>query len=321
MKRALITGITGMDGSHMADLLLDKNYVIFGLQRRTSTKTTENIAHILNKINILHGDLTDQFSLNKAIEIAEPDEVYNFAAQSFVEESFNSPEFTSQVNGLGVLRILEAIRSHRRPVKFYQASTSEIFGLPTELPQTENTKFHPRSPYGVAKLFGHWITKNYREAYGMFNVCGIGFNHESERRGYNFVTRKITMNIARIKLGLSTGFSLGWLGAKRDWGYSPDYVRAMWLMLQQDEPDDYIIATGESHTVKEFLEKAFVIAELGDWRNYITTDKNLYRPSEVPDLLGDPSKTKDKLDWSPKVGFEEMINIMIEKDIERLESP
>ena len=264
-KRALITGINGMDGSHMADFLLQKNYEIFGLERRVSNRNRTNTQHLTGKINFISGDLTDQNSLLRALNESKPDEVYNFAAQSFVGESWNTPEFTSSVTGLGVLRMLEAIREYNSPVKFYQASTSEMFGKAVECPANEKTPFYPRSPYGVSKLYGHWITKNYRESYGMFNCSGICFNHESERRGLEFVTRKITDGVAKISLGISDYITLGNLDAKRDWGYAVDYVEAMWKMLQQDEPDDYVIATGECHSVKEFLDVSFQCVGISDW--------------------------------------------------------
>lgn len=317
-KRALITGITGMDGSHLADLLLSKGYDVFGLERRTSTKNTTNIEHILNDINIVPGDLTDQNSILRAIKESEPHEIYNIGAQSFVAESWNTPESTSNTTGLGVLRMLEAIRESGRDIRFYQASSSEMFGKMGTDPANENTPFYPRSPYGVAKLYGHWITKNYRESYNMFNCSGILFNHESERRGHEFVTRKITDGVAKIHLGITDKLYLGNLDAKRDWGYAPDYVEAMWLMLQQDNPDDYVIATNKVYSVREFLDLAF--AEVGlDWTKYVVQDPKLFRPAEVDFLLGDSTKAKKQLNWEPKTNINDMVHIMVQNDIKLLE--
>lgn len=317
-KRALITGITGMDGSHLADLLLSKGYDVFGLERRTSTKNTTNIEHILDDINIVPGDLTDQNSILRAIKESEPHEIYNIGAQSFVAESWNTPESTSNTTGLGVLRMLEAIRESGRDIRFYQASSSEMFGKMGTEPANENTPFYPRSPYGVAKLYGHWITKNYRESYDMFNCSGILFNHESERRGHEFVTRKITDGVAKIHLGLADKLYLGNLDAKRDWGYAPDYVEAMWLMLQQDNPDDYVIATNKVYSVRDFLNLAF--AEVGlDWSKYVVQDPKLFRPAEVDFLLGDSTKAKKQLNWEPKTNITDMVHTMVHNDIKLLE--
>ena len=319
-KRALITGINGMDGSHMADFLLQKNYEIFGLERRVSNRNRTNTQHLTGKINFISGDLTDQNSLLRALNESRPDEVYNFAAQSFVGESWNTPEFTSSVTGLGVLRMLEAIREHRSPVKFYQASTSEMFGKAVECPANEKTPFYPRSPYGVSKLYGHWITKNYRESYDMFNCSGICFNHESERRGLEFVTRKITDGVAKISLGISDHITLGNLDAKRDWGYAVDYVEAMWLMLQQDNPDDYVIATGECHSVKEFLDVSFQCVGISDWSNYVRQDKRFMRPAEVDVLIGDCSKAQKVLNWTSTTSFEKLVKIMVDSDVAHLKN-
>ena len=318
MKKALITGINGMDGSHLADLLLEKNYEVFGLERRSSVKNRTNTSHLEGKITFLNGDLTDQNSLTRALKQSNPDEVYNLAAQSFVGESWNTPEQTSDVTGLGALRMLEAIREFGKDLKFYQASSSEMFGRMVENPAKETTPFYPRSPYGVSKLYAHWITKNYRESYDMFNCSGILFNHESERRGIEFVTRKITDGVARIHLGLSNHITLGNLEAKRDWGYAPDYVEAMWLMLQQDLPDDYIVASGETHSIREFLNIAFMEIGIDDWGKYVKQDERFMRPAEVDVLLGDASKAKDNLGWSAKTSFQELVKIMVDSDIKRL---
>lgn len=317
-KRALITGINGMDGSHLADFLLDKNYEVFGVERRSSVKNRTNTAHLEDKITFLNGDLTDQNSLLRCLKQSTPHEVYNLAAQSFVGESWNTPEHTSDVTGLGCLRILEAIREHDSGIRFYQASSSEMFGRMIENPAKETTPFYPRSPYGVAKLYAHWITKNYRESYNMFNCSGILFNHESERRGLEFVTRKITDGVARISLGMSDSISLGNLDAKRDWGYAPDYVEAMWLMLQQDSPDDYIIATGETHSIRAFLDLAFDHIGIKDWSKHVKKDPRFMRPAEVDVLRGDSTKAHQCLGWSSKTSFPELVKIMVEKDIERL---
>jgi len=317
MKKALITGITGMDGSHLADFLLEKGYEVFGMERRCSTKNRVNTSHLEGKINFLMGDLTDQGSLNRVVQEAEPDEVYNLAAQSFVGESWNTPEQSAVTTGAGVLRMLEAIRIYGRHVRFYQASTSEMFGKMEDL-ANEDTKFHPRSPYGVAKLYAHWITINYRESYDMFNVCGLLFNHESERRGKEFVTRKITDGVARIHLGLEDYITLGNLDVKRDWGYAPDYVEAMWLMLQQDNPDDYVVATGKAHTIREFLDYSFQHIGITDWGKYIKQDPRFMRPAEVDVLRGDSTKAKEKLRWMPKTSFGQMVSKMVANDIKLL---
>jgi len=314
-KRALITGINGMDGSHMADFLLEKDYEVYGLERRSSSKNRTNLKHVEDKIIFLTGDLTDQNSLFRAIKESDPDEVYNLGAQSFVGESWNTPEYTSDVTGLGALRILEAIREYDKQIKFYQASSSEMFGRMVENPAKENTPFYPRSPYGVSKLYGHWITKNYRESYNMFNCSGILFNHESERRGIEFVTRKISDGVAKIKLGLADHITLGNLKAKRDWGYAPDYVEAMWLMLQQEEPDDYVIATGETHSIGDFLDLAFHFVGIQEWQSYVKQDPKFMRPAEVDVLRGDSSKAREKMNWAPKTGFEELVKKMVDNDI------
>ena len=314
-KRALITGVNGMDGSHLADFLLEKNYEIFGLERRSSVKNRTNTSHLENKITFLMGDLTDQNSLFRAVKESNPDEVYNLAAQSFVGESWNTPEQTSDVTGLGALRMLEAIREFGKPVKFYQASTSELYGRMVENPAKETTPFYPRSPYGVAKLYGHWITKNYRESYGMFNVSGILFNHESERRGLEFVTRKISNGVAKISLGLQDHISLGNLDARRDWGYAPDFVEAMWIMMQQEKPDDFVIATGEAHSIREFLDVAFRFVGIDKWSDYVKQDPRYMRPAEVDVLCGDFSKAQRLLDWKPKINFETLVNRMVQNDI------
>ena len=318
MKRALITGINGMDGSFLAELLLEKGYKVYGMERRTSSPNRTNTSHLQDKITFVTGDLTDQNSLVRCLKESNPDEVYNLASQSFVGESWNTPEQTGDVTGLGVLRMLEAIREYGKEVKFYQASTSELYGRMIENPANENTPFYPRSPYGVAKLYGHWITKNYRESYDMFNVSGILFNHESERRGIEFVTRKITDGVARIHLGLEDYITLGNLDSKRDWGYSPDYVESMWLMLQQDTPDDYVIATGVDHTIGEFLDVAFQHVGITDWGKYVKQDPRFMRPAEVAVLCGDSSKARHKLGWTPKTSFEEMVSRMVDNDIELL---
>jgi GDPmannose 4,6-dehydratase len=320
-KRAIITGINGMDGSHLADFLLTKNYEVFGLERRASIENRTNCGHLDGKITFIKGDLSDQNSLARALKECSPDEVYNLAAQSFVGESWNTPEQTSDVTGLGVLRILEAIREYgSKSIKFYQASSSEMFGRMVENPSRETTPFYPRSPYGVAKLYGHWITKNYRESYDMFNCSGILFNHESERRGLEFVTRKITNAIAKIHLGLDNKIKLGNLDAMRDWGYAPDYVEAMWLMLQKDEPDDYVIATGESYSVREFLTEAFNVIGINDWDKYVDIDQRFIRPAEVDVLKGDATKAREKLGWVPKTSFKDLVKIMVLNDIEILKN-
>jgi len=315
-KRALITGITGQDGGFLAELLLEKDYEVYGIERRSSTPARINCEHLEGKINFLNGDLTDQNSIVRCLKQSEPDEVYNLAAQSFVGESWNTPEQTGDVTGLGALRMLEAIREYGKEIKFYQASTSEMFGRMEKF-ANEDTPFYPRSPYGVAKLYAHWITVNYRESYDMFNCCGILFNHESERRGLEFVTRKITDGIARIHLGLQDHISLGNLDVKRDWGYAPDYVEAMWLMLQQDKPKDYVIATGEIHTLGDFLEASFKEVGIEKWDNFVKQDPRFMRPADVFYLAGDSSKAKSELGWTPTTSFQEMVSKMVKDDIKR----
>ena len=312
--RALITGITGQDGSYLAELLLGKGYEVFGIVRRSSVKKFDRIESFIDEIELMEGDLTDQSSLDSVIQSVQPDEVYNMAAQSFVPVSWNQPVLTGDVTGLGVIRILEAIRKHRPKAKFLQASSSEMFGKVRETPQTEKTPFHPRSPYGVAKVFGYHITVNYRESYGMFACSAMGFNHESPRRGMEFVTRKVTHQVARIKCGLAKKLLMGNLEAKRDWGFAGDYVRAMWMMLQQPEPDDYVLATGKTHSVREMLEVAFAAAGL-DWQEYVEIDPKLIRPAEVDTLCGDATKAREKLGWEPEVSFEELIKMMVEADV------
>lgn len=320
MKRALITGITGQDGSYLAELLLAKGYEVHGVVRRSSTEAFERINHLTGKIHLHQADLLDQLSLIDCLKVANPDEVYNLAAQSFVPTSWKQPVLTSEFTAIGVTRMLEAIKLLGRDrIRFYQASSSEMFGKVQAVPQTESTPFYPRSPYGVAKLYGHWITINYRESYGMYCVSGILFNHESERRGKEFVTRKVTDGVARIKLGLATELRLGNLDAKRDWGFAGDYVRAMWLMLQQDRPDDFVIATGETHTVEKLVETAFQAVDL-DWKKYVTIDPALVRPAEVDLLIGDPSLAAAKLGWKPEVTFDQLIHRMVKADLERLKN-
>ena len=318
--RALITGVNGMDGSHLADFLLKKGYTVYGMERRTSYPNRLNSKHLENKITFLNGDLTDQNSLLRVIKESKPDEIYHLAAQSFVGESWNTPEQTGDVTGLGTLRMLEAIREYGKEIKFYQASTSEMFGRMVENPAKETTPFYPRSPYGVAKLYGHWITKNYRESYDMFNVSGILFNHESERRGIEFVTRKISDGVAKIYCGLQDKIILGNLDSKRDWGYAPDYVESMWLMLQQNKPDDYVIATGKAHTIREFLDRAFKHIGIIDWSGYVGEDERYMRPAEVDVLRGDSTKAREVLGWKPKTSFDQMVNKMVSSDIKRLEN-
>ena len=317
MKRALITGINGMDGSHLADFLLGKGYEVYGMERRSSSKNRTNTGHLEGKITFINGDLSDQNSLLRCVKESNPDEVYNLGSQSFVGESWNTPEQTSDVTGLGVLRVLEAIREYGKSIKFYQASTSEMFGRMKNL-ANEDTPFYPRSPYGVAKLYGHWIAKNYRESYDMFNCCGILFNHESERRGIEFVTRKITDGVARIHLGLQDKIVLGNLDTKRDWGYAPDYVESMWTMLQQDEPDDYVVATGKTHSLGEFLDSAFQHIGITDWEKYVGQDERYMRPADVFYLAGDSTKARDKLGWIPTTSFQEMVSKMVSNDINLL---
>jgi GDPmannose 4,6-dehydratase len=317
MPTALITGITGQDGSYLAELLLSKGYRVIGVARRSSTVTYERINHLLDDITVVQGDLHDQGSLLSLLEEYEPTEVYNLAAQSFVPTSWNQPALTGDITALGVTRILEAIRFVNPRIRFYQASSSEMFGKVVEVPQRESTPFYPRSPYGVAKVYGHWITVNYRESFDMFAASGILFNHESPRRGLEFVTRKISDGAARIKLGLAKELRLGNLEAQRDWGFAGDYVEAMWRMLQQDKPDSYVIGMGETHSVREFCEIAF--AHLGlDYRDFVVQDERFYRPAEVDLLISDPSKARTQLGWEPSVSFKELVKMMVDADLERL---
>ncbi len=316
--RALITGITGQDGSYLAELLLEKGYEVYGVVRRSSTETFERISPIKDRVTLLQADLTDQVSMVDVISQVRPKEVYNLAAQSFVPTSWCQPILTGDVTALGVTRVLEAIRVVDKSIRFYQASSSEMFGKVQETPQRESTPFYPRSPYGVAKVYGHWITVNYRESYDLHATSGILFNHEGPRRGLEFVTRKISNAVAKIKLGLSTELRLGNLDAKRDWGYAGDYVEAMWLMLQQDEPDDYVVATGETHSVREFCELAFDRVGL-DWEKYVVVDEKFFRPAEVDLLVGDSSKARRVLGWEPKTSFEGLVHLMVDADIALLE--
>src|SRR5579875_2170089 len=316
-KTALITGVTGQDGSYLAELLLGKGYRVIGMQRRTSTETSGRIAHLMDRLELVQGDLLDQLSLIDLLRAHQPDEVYNLAAQSFVPTSWQQPVLTGECTALGGTRMLEAIRLIKPDARFYQASSSEMFGKVREVPQRETTPFYPRSPYGVSKVYGHWITVNYRESYDIFAVSGILFNHESPRRGLEFVTRKVTHGAARIKLGLAKELRLGNLEARRDWGFAGDYVQAMWLMLQQDHPDDYVIATGESHTVQELVETAFTYVGL-DWRKYVVQDPEFMRPAEVDLLIGDASKARRQLGWQPRVGFRELVHRMVDADLEQL---
>jgi GDPmannose 4,6-dehydratase len=318
-KRVLITGITGQDGSYLAELLLNKAYEVFGLVRRTSILNFERIKHIQDNIKLISGDLLDQNSLMNAIKESNPDEIYNLASQSFVPASWKQPVFTGEATALGVARMLEAIRAVDPKIKFYQASSSEMFGKVREVPQTEKTQFYPRSPYGVAKLYGHWITINYRVSYNMFCCSGILFNHESPRRGVEFVTRKVTNTVAKIKLGLSKELSLGNLDAKRDWGFAGDYVKAMWLMLQQDEPEDYVIATGITHSVKDLIQIAFDYVNL-NWEDYVVIDPKFVRPAEVDLLLGNATKAREKLGWKPEVDFKNLIKMMVDADLEKIKN-
>ncbi len=316
-KRALITGITGQDGSYLAEFLLDKDYEVYGMVRRSSMERFDRIDHIKDKIEIKQADLLDQFSITKLIDEIRPHEVYNLAAMSFVPTSWNQPVLTAEFTAIGVTRMLEAIRYVDPKIKFYQASSSEMFGKVKEIPQTEQTPFHPRSPYGVAKVYGHWITINYRESYNIFGCSGILFNHESPRRGIEFVTRKISYNAVKIKLGLSKELGLGNLDAKRDWGFAGDYVKAMWLMLQQDKPDDFIISTGKTHSVRDLVETAFSHLDL-DYKRYVKKDERFFRPAEVDLLIGDHSKAKNELNWEPEVSFEELVKMMVDSDMELL---
>lgn len=317
--KAIITGITGQDGSYLAELLLDKGYQVFGMVRRASTESFERIEHLREKITLVQADLLDQLSLNRIMKDIQPDEVYNLAAQSFVPTSWVQPILTSEFTALGVTRVLEAIRSIDKEVKFYQASSSEMYGRVLEVPQSEKTPFYPRSPYGVSKAYGHFITVNYRESYDMFACSGILFNHESPRRGLEFVTRKITDGVARIKKGMQKELRLGNLEAKRDWGFAGDYVNAMWLMLQQDKPDDFVIGTGETHKVREFCEIAFGHVGL-NYEDYVKVDQEFYRPAEVDILIADPAKAKKTLEWEPAVSFEGLVTMMMDADIKRLEA-
>ncbi len=315
-KKAFITGITGQDGSYLAEILLEKGYEVYGMVRRSSSFNTARIDHVFRDIELVFGDLADGSVLNQLMRKIRPDEVYNLGAQSHVRVSFDIPEYTADVDALGTLRLLDAIREEGVDCRFYQASSSEMFGAVAEVPQSEETKFHPRSPYGVAKVFGYWITRNYREAYGMYAVNGILFNHESPRRGPTFVTRKITRAVGAILRGEQDELRLGNLEAKRDWGFARDYMDGAWRMLQADEPEDYVLATGETHTVEEFLEEAFTYAGL-DWRSYVKTDARYFRPSEVDLLIGDYSKAKEKLQWEPTVRFQELVRMMVDADRER----
>lgn len=316
MKTALITGVTGQDGSYLAEFLLKKDYEVYGIVRRSSSSNFERIKHIQDDLKLLQGDLLDQNSLIEAIEGSCPDEVYNLGAQSFVPTSWNQPVLTGEFTALGVTRILEAIRLVNKKIRFYQASSSEMFGKVAEVPQNEQTVFYPRSPYGVAKLYAHWITVNYRESYDLFCCSGILFNHESPRRGLEFVTKKVSNGVARIKMGLSNELRMGNLDAKRDWGFAGDFVEAMWLMVQQDEPEDYVISTDEAHSVKELVEVAFDHVGL-NWKDYVVVDHKFVRPAEVDLLLGDSAKARNKLKWQPKLGFKELVRMMVDYDIER----
>lgn len=318
-KRALITGITGQDGSYLAELLLEKDYEVYGLIRRASTENFSRIQHIQERISLIPGDLLDQTSLTNALEESQPDEVYNLAAQSFVPTSWGQPVFTGDVTGLGVTRVLDAVRHVNPKIRFYQASSSEMFGKVQEVPQREKTPFYPRSPYGVAKVYGHWITINYRESYNLHATSGILFNHGSPRRGLEFVERKVAYGVARIKLGMTKELRLGNLTAQRDFGFAGDYVRAMWMMLQQDTPDDFVIATGETHTIQELVETAFGYVNL-DWHDFVIQDPRFYRPAEVDLLIGDPSKAGEKLGWEPAVAFTQLIHMIVDADLELLQS-
>jgi len=315
--KALITGITGQDGSYLADLLLEKGYDVYGMVRRSSTENFERINHIRDRLTLVHGDLLDQFSILRIMDEIRPDEVYNLGAQSFVPTSWRQPILTGEFDALGVTKVLESIRQVDTKIKFYQASSSEMFGKVVEVPQNEKTPFYPRSPYGVAKVYGHFITVNYKESYKIFAVSGILFNHESPRRGLEFVTRKVTDGAARIKLGMADKLALGNLDARRDWGYAGDYVRAMWMMLQHEKPDNFVIATGQSHTVGKLCEIAFGHLDL-DYKDYVETDPRFVRPAEVEELLGDASHARNTLGWEPKVSFEQMIKMMVDADMERL---
>jgi len=317
-KTAFVTGITGQDGSYLAELLLQKGYDVYGMVRRLSSPNTTKIAHIMDRVHLVDGDMTDQSSLITALEECRPDEIYNLAAQSFVGTSFRQPVLTADVNGLGVIRLLDAARSVVPDARIYQASTSELFGATEEMPQSETTPFHPRSPYGVAKILAYWACVNYRESYGMHVSNGILFNHESPRRGFEFVTRRITYGVARIYHGMSKELTLGNLESKRDWGYAPEYVEAMWRMMQQNEPDDYVVATGEIHSVKEFLELAFKEAGISDYEKHVKSDTRLLRPADVQTLCGNPAKANKVLGWEAKTKVPELVKIMVEADIQRV---
>jgi GDPmannose 4,6-dehydratase len=326
-KTALVTGITGQDGSYLAELLLQKGYEVHGIIRRSSSFNTTRIDHIYrdphelgNRLHLHYGDLNDASSVNKVVRTIHPDEVYNLGAQSHVRTSFDIPEYTAEVTGIGTLRLLEAVRESGIQPRFYQASSSELYGMAQEIPQKETTRFYPRSPYGIAKLYSYWITVNYREGYGLFGCNGILFNHTSPRRGETFVSRKITRAAARIKLEMQKKLFLGNLDAKRDWGYAKEYVEAMWLIMQQPEPDDYVIATGETHSVREFLEEAFGYLEM-DWKRYVEIDPRYFRPTEVDILIGDASKARRKLGWQPKTTFRELVRLMIDAEMQALQSP
>jgi GDPmannose 4,6-dehydratase len=316
-KRALITGITGQDGSYLAELLLDKGYEVFGIGRRLSAPNSWRIEHLVDRVTLLQADLLDQLSLIKAVEQSDPQEFYNLAAMSFVPASWDQPMLTGEFNSQGVIRALEAVRRVNPKIRFYQASSSEMFGRVREVPQTETTPFYPRSPYGVSKVFGHYITVNYRESYDLFACSGILFNHESPRRGLEFVTRKVTDGVARIKLGLADHLALGNLDACRDWGFAGDYVRAMWLMLQQDTPDDYVVAMGVAHSVKDLVQEAFGHVGL-DWHDYVRTDPRFIRPAEVDHLIGDSSHARRRLGWQPSMDFKSLVHAMVDADLERL---
>lgn len=321
-KTALITGITGQDGSYLAEFLISKGYNVYGLIRRTSTDSTPRIQHLVDsgKVQLISGDIIDHLSLIQAVQKSGADEIYNLAAMSYVKASWDHPVATANYTGVSVMKMLEAIRTVNPKIKFYQASSSEMFGKVQETPQKETTPFYPRSPYGIAKLFGHWATVNYRESYNMFACSGILFNHESPRRGMEFVTRKIAYNVAKIKLGLSDHFSLGNMDAKRDWGFAGDYVKAMWLMLQQDTPDDYVVGTGETHTVREFVDAAFRHVGINDWQNHVKVDAKHMRPAEVELLFADASKARSTLGWKPEVSFKELVAMMVDSDLRLLKN-
>ncbi|MFI5303500.1 MAG: GDP-mannose 4,6-dehydratase [Nitrospiria bacterium] len=319
MKKALITGITGQDGSYLSEFLLQKGYRVYGMVRRSSVEKFDRISHIASRIELIQGDLTDQSSLDEAVKISQPDEIYNLAAQSFVPTSWNQPTLTAEMDAVGVTRILESMRKQKPDAKFYQASSSEMFGKVRTVPQDEQTPFYPRSPYGVSKVYGHFITVNYRESYNLFACSGILFNHESPRRGLEFVTRKVSHGVAKIKLGLDKTLKLGNLDAKRDWGFAGDYVQAMWLMLQQSQPEDYVIATGETHNVRELVQIAFDAVGL-NWENHVVTDPLFFRPAEVDLLIGNPAKARQKLKWNHSVSLKQLINTMVESDLKLLKN-